>query len=187
MKKRRGYRSTSIHITHPKAVDTMLKTLLAMIVLFVAVSIGYGQTAIERGNMKFILKDYTGAIADYNNAIKLDPKDAKAFQKRGDAKRTLEDYRGSIVDYNKAIELDPKESWAYFSRGVAKYMLEDSRGAIADFNKAIELDPTFASAYYNRGLAKLLMGQKDSGCRDLSKAGELGYDGAYDAIKEYCR
>lgn len=71
--------------------------------------------------------------------------------------------------------------------GDAKLRLEDYKGAIADYSKAIELNPKNAKAYYSRGLAKLLMGQKDSGCIDLSKAGELGYDKAYDAIKEDCR
>ena len=42
-------------------------------------------------------------------------------------------------------------------------------------------------AYNNRGIAKYILGDKDGGCLDWSKAGELGYEDAYDTIKEYCQ
>jgi len=71
-------------------------------------------------------------------------------------------------------------------RGLAKAKLGDYKGAISDYNKAIELNPKLADAYYDRGVVKLLLGQKDSGCLDLYKAGELGFDKAYEVIKEYC-
>ena len=134
----------------------MLKTLLAMLVLFVTVSICHGQTA-------------------------------KEWADSGSAKLKLKDYDGAEADYSKAIELEPMHVSGYYGRGYAKGKLKDYAGAIADYNKAIELDPKDAKAYYERGVAKLRLRQKDSGCLDLSKAGELGYDGAYDAIKEYCR
>jgi len=59
-------------------------------------------------------------------------------------------------------------------------------GSIQDFNKTIELNPKLTEAYSGRGVAKIVLGQKDSGCLDLSKAGELGFEKAYQYIKEYC-
>ncbi len=37
------------------------------------------------------------------------------------------------------------------------------------------------------GVAKLDLGDKQGACLDWSKAGELGYEKAYDAIKEECK
>jgi hypothetical protein len=51
---------------------------------------------------------------------------------------------------------------------------------------SIEINPKSAEAYENRGLSKIAIGQKDNGCKDLSKAGELGYEKAYERIKEFC-
>ena len=96
------------------------------------------------------------------------------------------DYYGAISDLNKAIELNPDYAMAYLNRGFAKSNLKDHYGAISDYNKSIELDPDYPIAYNNRGLAKLILGQKYSGCLDLSKAGELGYESAYYAIKQFC-
>ncbi len=74
----------------------------------------------------------------------------------------------------------------YYDSGIEKANSRDYQGAIKEFDKAIKLNPKLADAYYNRGLAKIELDQKDSGCLDLSKAGELGFDKAYEAIKEYC-
>ena len=76
-----------------------------------------------RGHVKSKLGDYQGAIADYNKAIELDPKDATTYKLRGHEKSKLGDYQGEIADYNKAIELDPKDAEAYKLRGLVKSKL----------------------------------------------------------------
>ena len=79
----------------------MKKLLLFLVVISLS---GFGQTATEyynRGVEKSDLKDYTGAITDYNKAIQLKPDYAAAYNNRGAAKSKLEDYRGAIADYNK--------------------------------------------------------------------------------------
>ncbi len=111
---------------------------------------------------------------------------AEEYFNSGVKKADAGDYEGAIEDYNKAIKINPKLSEAYHNKGVAKAYLGDYRGALKDFDKAIEINPMFAEAYYNRGVAKIGLGQKYSGCLDLSKAGELGFDKAYELIKEFC-
>ena len=48
--------------------------------------------------------DYDRAIADYNKALELDPKDATAYNNRGYAYRQKGDYDKAIADYDKALE-----------------------------------------------------------------------------------
>ena len=55
--------------------------------------------------MKRKLKDYTGAIADYDKAIKLNPDYVKAYNNRGLAKSSINDYNGACSDWYKAKEL----------------------------------------------------------------------------------
>ena len=50
--------------------------------------------------------DNDGAIADYNEAIRLDPNDALAFCNRGRAKRNINDMSGN-ADIANARQLDP--------------------------------------------------------------------------------
>jgi tetratricopeptide (TPR) repeat protein len=49
--------------------------------------------------------DYDRALADYNEAIRLDPNDALAFCNRGRAKRNINDVSGR-ADIAKARKLD---------------------------------------------------------------------------------
>ncbi len=113
------------------------------------------------------------AIADWTEAILLNPNFALAYSKRGNAKRNLGDKGGAILDYDKAIELDPNDAWAYGNRGNVKRNLGDKRGAILDFDKAIELDPNDAAAYSNRGNAKSDLGDKRGAILDYDKAIKL--------------
>jgi tetratricopeptide (TPR) repeat protein len=118
------------------------------------------------------LKNYTGAITDYDKAIELDPKNAATYTNRGVLKGEQGNLNEAITDYNKAIALDPKSVLAYYNRGIEKYisfaycgraLAEDYRkdyaGVIADCNKAIALDPKIEKAYTLRDIAKTKLGE----------------------------
>ena len=168
----------------------MKKLKLFVLFSLLTATFSFGQKTAQdyynSGNAKDDLQDYIGSIADYTKAIELRPDDAEAYYNRANAKFRLQDYRGAIADFTKAIELKPDFADAYNNRGLAKANLQDYRGAIADYNKAIELQPDNSQAYYNRGNAKALK-DLDGACLDWSKAGELGFSGAYDLIKKYCK
>ncbi len=48
------------------------------------------------------------AIADFNEAIRLNPKYTFAFNNRGNAYDAKNDHDRAIADYTEAIRLDPK-------------------------------------------------------------------------------
>src|ERR1700686_25236 len=97
--------------------------------------------------------DNDRAIADLNEAIRLDPKLAMAFNNRGAAYNEQGDNDRAIADYNEAIRLDPKHARAFLGRGIAFSDKGDNDRAIVDYNEAIRLDPTSAMAFDNRGSA----------------------------------
>ena len=55
------------------------------------------------------LNDYTGAEADFNKAIELNPNDATAFTMRGCAKLSQGDIDGANNDLTKANQLFDKD------------------------------------------------------------------------------
>lgn len=82
------------------------------------VDTGYSQTAKDyyiKGCDKIDLKDYIGAIADFNKAIELNHEYINAYYNRGSAKGNLQDFRGAIADFNIAIKLNAKLAVAYYS------------------------------------------------------------------------
>ena len=86
--------------------------------------------------------DSKGAIADYDQAIKLKPDDSDAYVNRGNARAKLGDNKGAIADYDQAIKLKSDYANAYYGRGNARSNLGDNKGATADYQKAVELYPT---------------------------------------------
>jgi tetratricopeptide (TPR) repeat protein len=103
-----------------------------------------------KGEEKIKGTDYEGAIADYDQAIQLDPKLAVAYVSRGFVRTLRRDKQGAIADYDQAIQLDPKLAAAYVGRGYIHKTLGDKKEAIADYDQAIQLDPRMASAYVAR-------------------------------------
>ena len=129
--------------------------------------------------------DYKGSIADFDQAIKNNPKDAEAFNARGESKVYMKDYDAAEKDFNLAIQINPNYAIAYYSRGNLKTNRKDHRDAIKDYNKAIEIDAKLAIAYYGRALSKLEVDQ--NACPDLHKAIDNGYSKAYEVLRKYCK
>ena len=121
-----------------------------------------GDSAVQKG--------YDKAIADCNDAIRLNPKDAKAYRNRGDAYEDKGDFDKAIADLTEAIRLDPEDAKAYSYRGFAYSKKDEHDKAIADFTEAIRLDPKLAPAYRNRGSAYDDKGEYDTAITDYNEA-----------------
>jgi tetratricopeptide (TPR) repeat protein len=93
------------------------------------------------------------AIADYSEAIRLDPKYVNAYYARAFVYHAKGDYDRAITDFNEALRLDPKYALAYYNRGLAYHDKGDYDRAIADYNEAIRLDPRDGDSLFGRGRA----------------------------------
>ncbi len=63
-----------------------------------------------RGYAQFTLKKYKGAIQDFDEAIKLDPKYEYAYYSRGLCKRHIDDKAGALIDLKKSASLGCDEA-----------------------------------------------------------------------------
>ena len=113
------------------------------------------------------------AIIYLNEAIQIDPHDARFYINRGTFKENDED---SIEDYTKAIEIYPNNVFAYRLRADSKHKLGDYQGAIDDYTKAIEIfpnKPNKAYLYNYRASTKSKSGDNEGGDDDDKKADKL--------------
>jgi Tfp pilus assembly protein PilF len=96
------------------------------------------------------------AMAQFNQAVALNPRYTIAYFLRAIVKDKLNDPQGALADYNQAISLNPKIGASYYNRGILKEQLNNPQGALADYNQAISLDPKFVEVYNNRGVLRYL-------------------------------
>jgi tetratricopeptide (TPR) repeat protein len=113
---------------------------------------------------------YDRALADFNQAIQLEPNSAKAHYERSVVYLNKGDYDRAIADCSQAIKLDPNDAADYNNRGIAYSRKGEYNRAIADYTQAIKLDPNYAMPYYNRGLEYANKGDYDRAIADYTQA-----------------
>jgi tetratricopeptide (TPR) repeat protein len=114
--------------------------------------------------------EYDIALGDFNEAIRLDPRNESAYYNRGLVRHLKKEYEKAIADYSEAIRLDPKFASAYDARGDAWNARKEYDKAISDYNDAIRLDPKYVSAYYDRGNVWRDRKRSDRAIADYSEA-----------------
>jgi tetratricopeptide (TPR) repeat protein len=75
-------------------------------------------------------------IAEYDRAIALNPKSAKAYFNRGNAYAAKKEYDRAIADYTDAIRLNPKSAITYKNRGLVYQAKGELDRAKADLDHA---------------------------------------------------
>jgi tetratricopeptide (TPR) repeat protein len=136
------------------------------------------ETFLERGKMFDDRGDFETAIADFSEALSLDPNMAEAYRLRG---------RALIASASKTIAASDAGSNGGTSIGVVQgervstEQMQMYDKAIADLTQAIRLDPDNAKAYSFRGTAYLCKNDYDKAIADYNRAIQLdqNYAGAY--------
>ncbi|MBI1278902.1 MAG: TIR domain-containing protein [Anaerolineaceae bacterium] len=127
--------------------------------------------------------DYDGQIADYTEAIRLNPQYAIAYKNRATALNKKGDIEGAIADANEAIRINSKLADAYNELAIAHNSKGHYYSALADSNIAIRINPKLADAYINRGVTLYNQQEYKSAIADFEAA--LRIDPNYANAKEW--
>ncbi|CAN5442874.1 hypothetical protein BH10BAC4_BH10BAC4_22760 [soil metagenome] len=124
----------------------------------------------DRAFQRMQKNDLAGALEDYNEVVKLEPRDYENYLNRGLVKEKMKDLQGALVDFSKAIELNDKDERSWLSRGNIMSKLARWKDAIEDYSVAIAHNPNYGLAFYNRAVANQHSGKLKEACDDLNKA-----------------
>ena len=83
------------------------------------------------------------AIADYSEAIRLDPSKDGAYYNRGSIYVGQKDYTRAIANYTEVIRINPQAAAAFRYRGQARRLLGKVTEGDADIAQACNLDPAY--------------------------------------------
>jgi tetratricopeptide (TPR) repeat protein len=116
------------------------------------------------------------ALADYNEAIRLDPKYDSAINRRCYLRSIIGQLQLALADCNVALRLSPENAASLETRGITFLKLGYLEQSIADFNAALRINPNLAESLYGRGLAKQKKGDSIGGDADVAAAKALTAD-----------
>ena len=93
-----------------------------------------------RGGIYQSRREYSKAIADYTEAVRIKPNDDYAYRRRGSAYLAAHEYDKAIADYTEAIRINPNEAEFYRQRAQAYLGKHDTKKAAADNAAADKLE-----------------------------------------------
>ena len=127
----------------------------------------------NRGLVRFVQDDLSGALEDFTQAIQYDKGHIRAYHNRGTLKFGLGDLKGAMEDLDMAILLDSTHFQAYVDRAVTKGMMGNIYGAIDDINIALSIQPNLKEAYFNRAIAYYTLREYEKAIQDIEKVLEI--------------
>ncbi|AKG22113.1 tetratricopeptide repeat protein [Calothrix sp. 336/3] len=101
--------------------------------------------------------DYNGAIAIYQQAASLEPKNASIHSGIGYLYAIQNNMRASLAAYKRAVALNPNNGDYQYALGYVSATLGDIKGAKNAYRQAIQANRNHVNAYL--GLATILMRQ----------------------------
>ncbi|HYD88509.1 MAG TPA: tetratricopeptide repeat protein [Vitreimonas sp.] len=92
------------------------------------------------------------ALADCNEAIRLDPRSAAALDSRGLVHLKRGEYSAAVADYTAALALDPERGHYLYGRGVARLRMGEEAAGRADIAAAERAEPGIRRTYQGYGV-----------------------------------
>ncbi|MBF2029379.1 MAG: tetratricopeptide repeat protein [Oscillatoriales cyanobacterium C42_A2020_001] len=131
------------------------------------------QQYLQQGTQKSQANNYQGAIADFDEAIRLAPEDVNAYINRGYAYHRLGNLSAAANDYNKAIQLNPNSAEAHSNLSHVRFDQRNYNEAAKLAQRAIELKNNFPEAHLNLGNALAAQNEVDSASQQFQTVLQL--------------
>ena len=123
-----------------------------------------------RADDKLKREDYTGAIVDYTEVLRLEPANENILLSRSDAYYYLEMYKEAIDDCTIIIQTQEKPRSALIKRAWINSVLGNHHAAIIDYNDFITITTNLTYAFNNRAILFRIVGQFKKADIDIAKA-----------------
>ncbi len=110
------------------------------------------------------------ALAEFNQAIDLDPNNAEALYGRGLLYQSEKQNAQAIEDFTAANGLKPQQAEPLLGRAVSYLALDKFKEAAVDLDEAVQADPQNAQIWTTRGKAYERLGEKAKAAESYGRA-----------------
>ncbi|HPY81737.1 MAG TPA: tetratricopeptide repeat protein, partial [Bacteroidales bacterium] len=111
------------------------------------------ELAYNQGITHLTNKEYTEAIAQFNEALKYNPRFTRAYINLGAAYTYAGDLRNAVISYNQALAIDSTLGQVHYSRGLLYYSQQMYEQSIKDFMSAQNKGYRTPELYYYLGVS----------------------------------
>ena len=116
---------------------------------------------------------YREALTLYDEAIRLEPKNAECWCMRAGAKIEMERYAEAVADCDQALTINPNYADAWSKKSLALYQLGQYVPTLAAATRAVALNANDASAWYVKGICLEETGKEEEAEIAYAKSLEL--------------
>jgi Tfp pilus assembly protein PilF len=127
----------------------------------------------NRADAYFAQGDKQRALDDYNEAVKLAPRNAELYYNRGVFYVAQSDDDAALRDFDTAMGLNPKLVPVLRQRARIYQARGNLGGALADYSAAIGLQPKTAALWSERGYVFVIQHDYESAVKDQAQAIQL--------------
>src|ERR1700730_16715323 len=124
----------------------------------------------EWGLASYRSGDFLRAIAEFDQAIRLNANDAETYNIRGNALDETGASERALADYDEAIRIDPNNPTVFRDRAILWRRKGELDKALVDLDRAIRLSFSDANIYGDRALVWYEKGHRDRAIADFSQA-----------------
>lgn len=128
---------------------------------------------LNRGAAKENMRDFKGAVEDYEQVLAFNPNDLAALNNAAAAYDDLGRTDKSIAYLKKVIVIDPTFIGPYVNLGFIYSGMDSLDLAIRYFDKALSYEPGEALSYNNRGYVYYKKGDYKNALKDINHSLEL--------------
>ena len=100
----------------------------------------------QRGFAAANERRFPDAIADFAEAIKINPRDAGIYERRAAVEMKINDFDKALADYSEAIKLKPNEARYYSYRAYIYELKGDLKNSMVDTEKVLKMERKNAEA-----------------------------------------
>jgi lipoprotein NlpI len=140
----------------------------------------WASTHYNRGVVYLAIGDFDKAIADFSEAIRINPRLFMAYQNRGVAHQVRGEHGLALADAQRALSLCREHPGfhgylpdLHVNRAISYKFLGEFDRAMDEAELALRVNPRFAAAYGERGVIHQQEGRHERGMDDFTFALEL--------------
>lgn len=123
------------------------------------------------GEMMEDMKNYQGALVEYQKAVAMAPDKAGTHYRLGNVEWKLSQWDGALAEFQAELKNDPYNCRAWAQMGnILVTQQSQPQGGLDDLDKALKLCPELTQAHVDRGDALVKLGRNEEAVAELRLA-----------------